>query len=222
MLHHARRCTKHVQSRLDSGHGRNAREPLRRPRRCARSGSEDAEERKLRPAEWSAAERACSSKSAASAALMNPRDVCRGQPRRSFGYSVLRRATRLADGRAALRRQVVALVQLHEPDSGGTGEAGEPRSCMLTTRDGLHAAASSQVLDTPSPDNGIRARSPCSADAASDAAVAFDHVSLRYPGAGAESLSDVSFTAAPGADHRRYRRHGQRQNDARQPDSALL
>ena len=54
----------------------------------------------------------------------------------------------------------------------------------------------SQVLDTPS--TMAFPEKPVSADAASDVAVAFDHVSLRYQGAGAESLSDVTFTAKKG------------------------
>ena len=54
----------------------------------------------------------------------------------------------------------------------------------------------SQVLDTPS--TMAFPEKPVSADAASDVAVAFEHVSLRYQGAGAESLSDVTFTAKKG------------------------
>ena len=67
---------------------------------------------------------------------------------------------------------------------------------VLLTRAIASMGRVSQVLDTPStmafPDK------PVQANAASDIAVAFDHVSLRYQGAGAESLSDVTFTAKKG------------------------
>ena len=67
---------------------------------------------------------------------------------------------------------------------------------VLLTRAIASMGRVSQVLDTPStmafPDK------PVQANAASDIAVAFDHVSLRYQGAGAESLSGVTFTAKKG------------------------
>ena len=67
---------------------------------------------------------------------------------------------------------------------------------VLLTRAIASMGRVSQVLDTPS--TMAFPEKPVSADAASDAAVAFDHVSLRYQGAGAESLSDVTFTAKKG------------------------
>ena len=67
---------------------------------------------------------------------------------------------------------------------------------VLLTRAIASIGRVSQVLDTPS--TMAFPEKPVSADAASDVAVAFDHVSLRYQGAGAESLSDVTFTAKKG------------------------
>ena len=67
---------------------------------------------------------------------------------------------------------------------------------VLLTRAIASMGRVSQVLDTPS--TMAFPEKPVSADAASDVAVAFSHVSLRYQGAGAESLSDVTFTAKRG------------------------
>lgn len=67
---------------------------------------------------------------------------------------------------------------------------------VLLTRAIASMCRVSQVLDTPS--TMTFPEKPVSADAASDVAVAFNHVSLRYQGAGAESLSDVTFTAKKG------------------------
>ena len=67
---------------------------------------------------------------------------------------------------------------------------------VLLTRAIASMGRVSQVLDTPS--TMAFPEKPVSADAASDVAVAFDHVSLRYQGAGAESLSNVTFTAKKG------------------------
>lgn len=67
---------------------------------------------------------------------------------------------------------------------------------VLLTRAIASMGRVSQVLDTPS--TMAFPEKPVSADAASDVAVVFDHVSLRYQGAGAESLSDVTFTAKKG------------------------
>lgn len=67
---------------------------------------------------------------------------------------------------------------------------------VLLTRAIASMGRVSQVLDTPS--TMAFPEKPVSADAASDVAVAFDHVSLRYQGAGAESLSDATFTAKKG------------------------
>ena len=67
---------------------------------------------------------------------------------------------------------------------------------VLLTRAIASMGRVSQVLDTPS--TMAFPEKPVSTDAASDVAVAFDHVSLRYQGAGAESLSDVTFTAKKG------------------------
>lgn len=67
---------------------------------------------------------------------------------------------------------------------------------VLLTRAIASMGRVSQVLDTPS--TMAFPEKPVSADAASDVGVAFDHVSLRYQGAGAESLSDVTFTAKKG------------------------
>ena len=61
---------------------------------------------------------------------------------------------------------------------------------VLLTRAIASMSRVSQVLDTPS--TMAFPEKPVSADAASDVAVAFNHVSLRYQGAGAESLSDVT------------------------------
>ena len=67
---------------------------------------------------------------------------------------------------------------------------------VLLTRAIASMGRVAQVLDTPS--TMAFPEKPVSADAASDVAVAFDHVSLRYQGAGAESLSNVTFTAKKG------------------------
>ena len=67
---------------------------------------------------------------------------------------------------------------------------------VLLTRAIASMGRVSQVLDTPS--TMTFPEKPVSADAASDVAVAFDHVFLHYQGAGAESLSDVTFTAKKG------------------------
>ena len=67
---------------------------------------------------------------------------------------------------------------------------------VLLTRAIASMGRVSQVLDTPS--TMAFPEKPVSADAASDVAVAFGHVSLCYQGAGAESLSDVTFTAKKG------------------------
>ena len=67
---------------------------------------------------------------------------------------------------------------------------------VLLTRAIASMGRVSQVLDTPS--TMAFPEKPVSADAASDVAVAFSYVSLRYQGAGAESLSDVTFTAKKG------------------------
>ena len=67
---------------------------------------------------------------------------------------------------------------------------------VLLTRAIARMGRVSQVLDTPS--TMAFPEKPVSTDAASDVAVAFNHVSLRYQGAGAESLSDVTFTAKKG------------------------
>ena len=67
---------------------------------------------------------------------------------------------------------------------------------VLLTRAIASMGRVSQVLDTPS--TMAFPEKPVSADASSDVAVAFNHVSLRYQGAGAESLSDVTFTAKKG------------------------
>ena len=67
---------------------------------------------------------------------------------------------------------------------------------VLLTRAIASMGRVSQVLDTPS--TMVFPEKPVSVDAASDVAVAFDHVSLRYQGAGAESLSDETFTAKKG------------------------
>ena len=67
---------------------------------------------------------------------------------------------------------------------------------VLLTRAIASMGRVSQVLDTPS--TMAFPEKPVSTDAASDVAVAFNHVSLRYQGAGAESLSDVTFTAKKG------------------------
>lgn len=67
---------------------------------------------------------------------------------------------------------------------------------VLLTRAIASMGRVSQVLDTAStmdfPENAAHA------DDASDVAVAFDHVSLCYQGAGDESLTDVSFTVKKG------------------------
>lgn len=67
---------------------------------------------------------------------------------------------------------------------------------VLLTRAIASMGRVSQVLDTPS--TMTFPEKPVSAAAASDVAVAFAHVSLHYQGAGAESLSDVTFTAKKG------------------------
>ena len=67
---------------------------------------------------------------------------------------------------------------------------------VLLTRAIASMGRVSQVLDTPS--TMAFPEKPASADASSDIAVAFEHVSLQYQGAGAESLSDVTFTAKKG------------------------
>ena len=67
---------------------------------------------------------------------------------------------------------------------------------VLLTRAIASMGRVSQVLDTPS--TMVFPEKPVSVDAASDVAGGVDHVCLRYQGAGAESLSDVTFTAKKG------------------------
>ena len=51
--------------------------------------------------------------------------------------------------------------------------------------------------------------------------VVFENVSLTYAGAGAPSLTNLSFRAGPG-NHRHHRRYGQRKVHGGQPDSPFL
>ena len=67
---------------------------------------------------------------------------------------------------------------------------------VLLTRAIASMGRVSQVLDTPS--TMAFPEKPVSEYADSEVMVGFDHVSLRYQGAGAESLSDVTFTAKKG------------------------
>lgn len=68
---------------------------------------------------------------------------------------------------------------------------------VLLTRAIASMGRVSQVLDTPST-MAFPAKEEAVSPAASDIAVAFDHVSLTYQGAGDESISDVTFTARKG------------------------
>ena len=142
-------------------------------------------------------------------------DVCRGQPRH-HRHSVLRREQDW-QRRAALRRRGGA-GELHEPDSGGTGEAGEPRraahprNCQHVPR----VAGAGYALDDGIP--GEACFGGCCFRCSGGVRPCFPALSGR--GCGKPVRCDLH--SKEGADHRRYRRHGQRQNDARQPDSALL
>ena len=52
--------------------------------------------------------------------------------------------------------------------------------------------------------------------------VVFENVSITYAGAGAPSLTNLSFRAGPGGNHRHHRRYGQRKVHGGQPDSPFL
>lgn len=69
---------------------------------------------------------------------------------------------------------------------------------VLLTRAIASMGRVSQVLDTPSTMAFPEKDAAATQKAASDIAVAFDHVSLTYQGAGDESISDVTFTAKKG------------------------
>ena len=179
---------KTVQSRLDAVTGAT-RENLSGVRVVRAFGREDAEEENF--VQQNGSLNAMQLKVGRIAALMNPRT-----------YVVVNLgiigilyfgANKIGSG-ALLSGDVVALVNYMSQILVELVKLAN--LVVLLTRAIASMGRVSQVLDTPS--TMAFPEKPVSADAASDVAVAFDHVSLRYQGAGAESLSDVTFTAKKG------------------------
>ena len=179
---------KTVQSRLDAVTGAT-RENLSGVRVVRAFGREDAEEENF--VQQNASLNAMQLKVGRIAALMNP-----------LTYVVVNLgiigilyfgANKIGSG-ALLSGDVVALVNYMSQILVELVKLAN--LVVLLTRAIASMGRVSQVLDTPS--TMAFPEKPVSADAASDVAVAFDHVSLRYQGAGAESLSDVTFTAKKG------------------------
>lgn len=179
---------KTVQSRLDSVTGAT-RENLSGVRVVRAFGREDAEEENF--VQQNGSLNAMQLKVGRIAALMNP-----------LTYVVVNLgiigilyfgANKIGSG-ALLSGDVVALVNYMSQILVELVKLAN--LVVLLTRAIASMGRVSQVLDTPS--TMAFPEKPVSADAASDVAVAFDHVSLRYQGAGAESLSDVTFTAKKG------------------------
>ena len=179
---------KTVQSRLDAVTGAT-RENLSGVRVVRAFGREDAEEENF--VQQNGSLNAMQLKVGRSAALMNP-----------LTYVVVNLgiigilyfgANKIGSG-ALLSGDVVALVNYMSQILVELVKLAN--LVVLLTRAIASMGRVSQVLDTPS--TMAFPEKPVSADAASDVAVAFDHVSLRYQGAGAESLSDVTFTAKKG------------------------
>lgn len=179
---------KTVQSRLDAVTGAT-RENLSGVRVVRAFGREDAEEENF--VQQNGSLNAMQLKVGRIAALMNP-----------LTYVVVNLgiigilyfgANKIGSG-ALLSGDVVALVNYMSQILAELVKLAN--LVVLLTRAIASMGRVSQVLDTPS--TMAFPEKPVSADAASDVAVAFDHVSLRYQGAGAESLSDVTFTAKKG------------------------
>lgn len=179
---------KTVQSRLDAVTGAT-RENLSGVRVVRAFGREDAEEENF--VQQNGSLNAMQLKVGRIAALMNP-----------LTYVVVNLgiigilyfgANKIGSG-ALLSGDVVALVNYMSQTLVELVKLAN--LVVLLTRAIASMGRVSQVLDTPS--TMAFPEKPVSADAASDVAVAFDHVSLRYQGAGAESLSDVTFTAKKG------------------------
>ena len=179
---------KTVQSRLDAVMGAT-RENLSGGRVVRAFGREDAEEENF--VQQNGSLNAMQLKVGRIAALMNP-----------LTYVVVNLgiigilyfgANKLGSG-ALLSGDVVALVNYMSQILVELVKLAN--LVVLLTRAIASMGRVSQVLDTPS--TMVFPEKPVSVDAASDVAVAFDHVSLRYQGAGAESLSDVTFTAKKG------------------------
>ena len=179
---------KTVQSRLDAVTGAT-RENLSGVRVVRALGREDAEEENF--VQQNGSLNAMQLKVGRIAALMNP-----------LTYVVVNLgiigilyfgANKIGSG-ALLSGDVVALVNYMSQSLVELVKLAN--LVVLLTRAIASMGRVSQVLDTPS--TMAFPEKPVSADAASDVAVAFDHVSLRYQGAGAESLSDVTFTAKKG------------------------
>ncbi len=179
---------KTVQSRLDAVTGAT-RENLSGVRVVRAFGREDAEEENF--VQQNASLNAMQLKVGRIAALMNP-----------LTYVVVNLgiigilyfgANKIGSG-ALLSGDVVALVNYMSQILVELVKLAN--LVVLLTRAIASMGRVSQVLDTPS--TMAFPEKPVSADAASDVAVAFNHVSLRYQGAGAESLSDVTFTAKKG------------------------
>ena len=177
---------KTVQSRLDMG---ATRENLSGVRVVRAFGREDAEEENF--VQQNGSLNAMQLKVGRIAALMNP-----------LTYVVVNLgiigilyfgANKIGSG-ALLSGDVVALVNYMSQILVELVKLAN--LVVLLTRAIASMGRVSQVLDTPS--TMAFPEKPVSVDAASDVAVAFDHVSLRYQGAGAESLSDVTFTAKKG------------------------
>ena len=179
---------KTVQSRLDAVTGAT-RENLSGVRVVRAFGREDAEEENF--VQQNGSLNAMQLKVGRIAALMNPLTYVVVNPGiigiLYFG------ANKIGSG-ALLSGDVVALVNYMSQILVELVKLAN--LVVLLTRAIASMGRVSQVLDTPS--TMAFPEKPVSADAASDVAVAFDHVSLRYQGAGAESLSDVTFTAKKG------------------------
>lgn len=179
---------KTVQSRLDAVTGAT-RENLSGVRVVRAFGREDAEEANF--VQQNGSLNAMQRKVGRVAALMNPLTYVVVNlgiiAILSFGAGKVSEGTLLSGDVVALvnymSQILVELVKL-------------ANLVVLLTRAIASMGRVSQVLDTAStmefPENAVHTA------AASDVAVAFDHVSLQYQGAGDESLSDVSFTVKKG------------------------
>ena len=179
---------KTVQSRLDAVTGAT-RENLSGVRVVRAFGREDAEEENF--VQQNGSLNAMQLKVGRIAALMNPLTYVVV----NLGIiGILYFGANKIDSGALLSGDVVALVNYMSQILVELVKLAN--LVVLLTRAIASMGRVSQVLDTPS--TMAFPEKPVSADAASDVAVAFDHVSLRYQGAGAESLSDVTFTAKKG------------------------
>lgn len=107
---------------------------------------------------------------------------------------VLKAGADAMDGRLLARGEVIALVNYMNQI---LVELVKLANLVVTlSRGAASAKRVGQVLDT---EPAMRFPEKSAEPAADAPAVAFDGVSLQYEGAGAESLSDISFSCAPGS-----------------------